>query len=481
MKNILISNERWAIGNEQWAIGNGQWAIGNGQGRIGNWRLAIRKLQFPDKTKVLPIACCSLPIVCCLLPIASLLLITLCLLLITPSCRQKTDKQHEENEQQQAIYTCPMHSEIIRNEPGKCPVCGMNLVKKGGTEKKITEIDINTLLQPSNLFVVSSIPVTTIERNKQPVEVDALGSISYDTRQVGTISARYAGRIEKLYVRYRFQKITKGQKIMDIYSPELVTAEQNLLFLLRNDAGNVSLINAAKQRLLLLGMTPTQIAGIIKAGKPLFAVPVYSNYTGHIHEATADAMSASLQGSMRDISITTEELSLRPGTYIQKGQLLLSVYNPDKVWATLSIYAEMHMLVQRGDAVVVVPETAPSKQVRGKINFIEPFFREGTKTLTARVYFDNSTLQVPIGSQVKATIYSDFEEAVWLPVSAVVSLGADKVVFIKQNGGFKAHKLVTGLPYNDRIQVVSGLTAKDTVAQNAQFLIDSESFIKVDE
>lgn len=471
------------IGNGQRTISKGQLAMGNRQWRIWNLQLAMENLQLAigNKTKVVSIPGCLLPIATCLLPIASLLLITLCSLLIIPSCGQKIDKQHEEHQQQQVTYTCPMHPEVIKNEPGKCPICGMKLVKKGGTERKITEIDIHTLLQPSNLFVVSSIPVTIIEQNKQPVVVDALGSISYDTRQVGTISARYAGRIEKLYVRYRFQKIMKGQKIMDIYSPELVTAQQNLLFLLRNDAGNVSLINASKQRLLLLGMTPTQIAGIIKARKPLFAVPIYSNYTGHIHEATVNAMSSSEQGAMRDISVTTEELSLRPGMYIQKGQSLLSVYNPQKVWATLSIYTETHMLVQPGDAVVIVPETAPAKQVRGKINFIEPFFREGSKTLTARVYFDNSTLQVPIGSQVKATIYSDFEAAVWLPVSAVVSLGADKVAFIKQNGGFKAHKLVTGLSYNDRIQVVSGLTAKDTVAQNAQFLIDSESFIKVNE
>ena len=411
----------------------------------------------------------------CLLPFA------LCLLLIISSCKQKSNKEHVEHEQQLAVYTCPMHPEIIKNEPGSCPICGMELVKKGKTEEKTTETDINTLLHPSNLFVVSAIPVTTIELSKQPVEVDALGSISYDTREVGNISARYAGRIEKLYIRYRFQKITKGQKIMDIYSPELMTAQQNHLFLLKNDAANISLISASRQRLLLLGMTSSQIAGFIEAGKPLFAVPVYSNYTGHIHEATVGEMPASPQSAMENISVTTEELSLRPGMYIEKGQSLFSVYNPNKVWATLNIFAETSTLVKQGDAVVIVAETAPAKPVRGKINFIEPFFREGSKTLTARVYFENSTLRVPVGSQVRATIYSDFEEAAWLPESAVVSLGSDKVVFIKKHGGFKAHKLVTGLSHNGRIQVVSGLTAKDTVAQNAQFLIDSESFIKVNE
>jgi Cu(I)/Ag(I) efflux system membrane fusion protein len=312
--------------------------------------------------------------------------------------------------------------------------------------------------------------------------VEALGSIGYDTRQVGTISARYAGRIERLYVRYRFQKVSKGQRIMDIYSPELMTAQQNLLFLLKNDADNTSLINTARQRLMLLGMTTSQINGIIKTGKPFFAVPVYSDYAGHIHEATTNtSMPAASQGAMRDVTITTEELSLRPGMYIQKGQSLFSVYNPNKVWATLSIYAEMHMLVQQGDAVTIIPETVPAKKFRGKINYLEPFFREGSKTITARVYFDNSTLQVPIGSQVKATIFSHLEEAAWLPASSVVSLGTDKVAFVKYYGGFKAQKLITGLSYQNKIQVVSGLTTTDTVAQNAQFLIDSESFIKINE
>ncbi|MFR1445835.1 efflux RND transporter periplasmic adaptor subunit, partial [Acinetobacter baumannii] len=102
------------------------------------------------------------------------------------------------------------------------------------------------------------------------------------------ISARYSGRIERLYVRYRYQKVTKGQKIMDIYSPELVTAQQNIIFLLKNDPANSSLINAAKQRLLLLGLTNQQLSQLIRSGKPSLTVSVYSNYTGHLHETTGD-------------------------------------------------------------------------------------------------------------------------------------------------------------------------------------------------
>ncbi len=343
-----------------------------------------------------------------------------------------------------------------------------------------TAVDLSTLLKPTNAFVVSSIPVTTIQNNEQSIEIDAVGSIGYDTRQAGIISARYAGRIEKMFVRYRFQKVAKGEKIMDIYSPELMTAQQDFLFILKNDAANTSLLNAAKQRLLLLGITASQIAAIMNNGKPSFTVSVYSNYAGHIHETTGSAM-ASTPGAMKDAPLTTDELSLKQGMYIQKGQSLFTVYNTDRAWVVLNLFAGTQSLVKVGNAITITPETTPNKKFRGTINFIEPFLRQGSKTITARVNFDNSLLQLPVGSQVNATIFSSNNDAAWLPTSAVVSLGLDKVVFIKQTNGFKAHKVMTGLSYKNKIQVVNGIAAKDSVAQNAAYLMDSEGFIKVNE
>ena len=171
------------------------------------------------------------------------------------SCNDNKD-QHDGHKEAAAteLYTCPMHPEIIREQPGKCPICGMDLVKKETDAKRIAEVELESLLKPTNEFVVSSIPVTTIQKREEQIEIEALGNIAYDTRQVGSISARVSGRIEKLYVKYRYQKISKGQHILDIYSPELLTAQQNLLFLLKNDAGNTTLIEAAKEKLLLLGM-----------------------------------------------------------------------------------------------------------------------------------------------------------------------------------------------------------------------------------
>ena len=132
-----------------------------------------------------------------------------------------------------------------------------------------------------------------------------------------------------------------------------------------------------------------------------------------------------------------------------------------------------------GNTVRLVPETQPDKDFRATIDFIEPFYRKESKTLTARVYFNNSALKIPIGSQVKATIFGNTKEAFWLPAGAVVSLGLDKIVFLKTPGGFKAQKINTGITYKNNVQVLNSLNAGDSVAVNAQYLMDSESFIKI--
>lgn len=396
------------------------------------------------------------------------------------ACRNSKDPHAEHKvEASVEIYTCPMHPEIIRDKPGKCPICGMDLVKKETGGKKLADVTLEALLKPTNEFVISSIPVTTIQKKEEQIEIDALGTIGYDTRQTGSISSRISGRIEKLYVRYRYQKINRGQHILDIYSPEMLTAQQNLLFLIKNDANNTSFIQAAKEKLLLLGMSNQQLQQVIQSGKPSLTVAVYSNYSGHIHESVSGATMNTAPGEMKDIALLTEELSLKEGMYLQKGQSIFTVFNPDRAWAVINIYAENQELVKKGNTVRVVPETSPTKNFRATIDFIEPFYRKDSKTLTARVYFNNSGLKIPIGSQVRATVFGNTRNAYWLPKEAVVSLGLDKIVFQKTDGGFKAHKINTGITHNNHIQVLSGMKETDSVAVNAQYLMDSESFIKI--
>lgn len=347
-------------------------------------------------------------------------------------------------------------------------------------------IALHTLMLPTNSSVISSIPVTVPAQNSENVDLSVLGFTIYNTESVGSISARITGRIEKLYVQYRFQKINKGQKIMEIYSPEFLTAQQNLLFLLKNDDRNAPLIESAKQRLLLLGFPENEMQRIIRTGKPLFTVTVYSNYNGHIHETGLAEMGTeqpggNTMGASESQQLTTRELTVKEGMYVQKGQSIFRVYDPNKLWALLNIYPSQFPFVKVGKTALIEPEGFPDKIFKGVIYFIEPFFRPGSRTVTARVRIPDKYAGLPVGTQVRATILNTSYEGTWLPRKSVLSLGIDKVVFRKTSGGFTVQKIETGVSTGKMIQILGGINATDSVAANAQFLVDSESFIKINE
>jgi Cu(I)/Ag(I) efflux system membrane fusion protein len=386
------------------------------------------------------------------------------------------------------IYTCPMHPQVIEHHPGNCPICGMTLVKKefSTAETKNTTVDLYTLLQPTNSAVISGVPVTTLQSSSQSLSIEALGRVDYDTRRMQTIAARVSGRIEKLYVNYRYQHVHKGDKIMDIYSPELVTAQQDLLFIQHNDAGNTTLLDAARTKLQLLGIDAQQLQQVIQSGKPLYKITVYSRFTGQIHEAgNLTEASGSAQrpsggeSQPMDVSKGMGELPLKEGMYVQKGQTVFQLYNTDQSWIILNIFPGQSSLVKIGAAITVTPETAPDHPFPATVSYIEPFYREDSKTLTARAYFDNSQQQLPIGSQVKTIIRGATGPGTWLPRQAVLSLGLHKVVLKREHGVFQVSAVQTGITTDSLIQITGGLNGQDSVAADAQFLLDSESFIKV--
>jgi len=374
-------------------------------------------------------------------------------------------------------YTCPMHPQVQSDTAGTCPICGMQLEKvKSADEPKA--VSLNTLLKPSNQQVIANVPMVHMMAREEDIEMDSYGFINYDTRKTGVISSNYSGRIEKLYVKYRYQKINKGQRIMEIYSPELLTAQENLLFLIKNDPENAILINSAKQKLYLLGMSNQQLNNVIKTGKSAFTVSVFSNYSGHIHESNSTPMGNNQKEAVQELAFTTSELSVKEGMYVQKGQNIFAVYNPNSAWVLLNIFTGQAAMVKVGNKVRIIPETNPEKDFRAFISYIEPVYREGSKTVTARVYFDNSTYKIPVGSQVKATIFAGNRSANWLPEEAVLSLGLEKVVFVRTGEAFIARKIETGIINKHLLQVLNGLDKTEAVAANAQYLVDSESFIK---
>ncbi|MDB5119364.1 MAG: efflux transporter, family, subunit [Sphingobacteriales bacterium] len=400
--------------------------------------------------------------------------------LLFASCTRNKNKAQENQTSTEHIhndvYTCPMHPQIKRDKPGDCPICGMALVKQGAstTVKTQDSVSLGTLLKPTNSYVISSIPVISPTYGSEQITIEALGTAAYNTQYNGTISAKISGRIEKLYMRYNFQDVMKGQKVMDIYSPELLTAQQNLLYVVRNDAANQSLIQASKERLRLLGLSQANINQLIRTGKTVFSAPLYSNYNGHIHEIEKNESNVVMPSNQG-----MQQFSIKEGMYINAGQVLFSVYNPNHLWALIQINPKQQKFVKKGTPVQIYSEVKPQRAITGFINFIEPIIREENKTITARVNFDNEHPHIPVGSQLKATLSINTPSTSWLPSDAVVFLGNSQIVLLKDRDGFKVQRVETGIKTSSKIEIIKGLSATDLVAQNGQYLMDSESFIKV--
>lgn len=418
----------------------------------------------------------------------SFAVLLLTLVVLFSSCNNEKEHSHEEG----SIYTCPMHPQIIKDEPGNCPICGMALVKKEQNTNAAAKNDsLGTLAGPTDEIIMSSLPLTTLEQSEEGMEIKVFGLVQHDNRHIYTLSSRISGRIEKLYVRYRYQYIGKGQKIFEIYSPDLLTGQQNLIFLYKSDPNNHSLISAARQRLLLLGMNGQQLAHITRTGKPLYSVAIYSPTSGYVTEAgfnsnmdiAAGNSSQEAAGNSMSVSTptTTIELPIKEGMYVDKAQPLFTVIDARHGRISLSIFADGQNLVKGGTPVMIIPDTAPAKKFRATIDRIEPFYEPGSKTLSARVYFNNATLRLPMGSQVQATIFTSAQKANWLPASAVITTGLSNVVYKKEAGGFTPKVVTTGLRNNGKVQIISGLSQRDSVVVNAQYLNESESIINVKE
>ena len=430
-----------------------------------------------------------------LLTVLVLALVAVTVLLLNRKAQHEAVVQHsghessqraEDKSSHQGHNTKSMEGMDMKEDKSMPGMPGMNMGQGSGTDLP-HDIALHILLQPTNSYVVASIPVTGLSQGSENMDIELLGFTAYNTATVGSIAARITGRIEKLYVRYRFQKISRGQKIMEIYSPEFLTAQQNLLYIIKNDPTNTSLISSAKQRLLLLGFPEGQLQQVIRTGKPLFTVTVYSNYSGHIHETGAPGMGAepaggsAMSGSQLQQPLTTQELTVKEGMYVQKGQSIFRVYDPNRIWALLNIYPSEFPFVKVGKTAVVKPEGYPTKTFTGTIYYVEPFFRPGSRTVTARINIPNQQLKLPVGTQLRASLTNTSYKGDWLPREAVLSLGLDRVVFLKVDGGFRVQKIETGVTTGKMVQVLGGIGPKDSVAANAQYLVDSESFIKIND
>lgn len=411
-------------------------------------------------------------------------IILTCLLLITMLISACSDKKKKlaiiatAQVKTDVRYTCPMHPQIMEDHPGNCPICGMTLVKKSGQASEGSGISLNTVLQPISSNVISSVGSVTPIEKVTATQVSADGYLDFDTRTFNNIASRFSGRIEKLYIKYAFQKIHQGQRIFDIYSPDLVTAQQDLIYLAKNSVQDTELINAARQKLLLMGMTTAQVNQVVKTGKAFYRLPVYSAYEGHVHDVAHSQMGGTADQKAASDFSNNLPLAIKEGTYVTKGQTLFNVVNPHQLWAILKIDQSEIAALKLNQSVEITLSDMPGKALDGKVDFIEPTLQDGDKTTSIRIYLDNMDHDLKVNSLVKAIIQTGTIKGLWIPQSAMIDLGNTKVVWLKRGALFKAHEVNAGITRGKEILITKGLAATDSLAVNAQYLTDSESFIK---
>ncbi|MBK8586909.1 MAG: efflux RND transporter periplasmic adaptor subunit [Bacteroidetes bacterium] len=180
-------------------------------------------------------------------------------------------------------------------------------------------------------------------------------------------------------------------------------------------------------------------------------------------------------------SSRTSALAIKEGMYLQSGQAFFSVYNISQVWAVLDIFPQDAALIHIGDKVSLTTETNPTNVIHSTISYIEPVAGQNYSAIKARVYLKNSQdRQLKIGALVSANIISSEIKGIWLPRNAIVNLGYNQIVFVKSENRFVAKVIQTGVLTDSLVQIKSGLKENEMVAANAQFMVDSESFIQTE-
>lgn len=371
----------------------------------------------------------------------------------------------DKNTANDMTYTCPMHPDIIKDEASTCPICGMDLVRMHQHDSgKRQNVHLNLTDTLNNRITAN---VKTISP-KEEVFADTItlkGRIDINTNNTKILSSYISGRIEKLYVKYNFQKVAKGQKIMDIYSPDLVAAQQELLYL--KEAGDIDLMNQAKRKLHLLGVSEKEINKVLSSGKANYSISIYSPFSGYIIENSVDPGEVLFNTS-------NTPLSLREGMYVKTGELLFKIYDHSSVWAEFYAAAgESKSIKQNSDILI---EIAEGEAVKSKISSIQPFYKDGQNFTNIRAKLNNSKNQFKVGELVNGKIISANKKGLWLPKSAVYQSGSRTIVFLK-SANYLYPKQISASTIGNKIMVLSGITKEDKIAENAAHLVDSEAFI----
>jgi Cu(I)/Ag(I) efflux system membrane fusion protein len=398
-------------------------------------------------------------------------LLLLATLFVGASCSEQTQSKPSDVD----YYTCTMHPSVHAEGPGKCPICGMDLVpvmKKNPGTTPSAGTSPNTGTASGHEFVVpverqQQIGVTyaTVKRAPLHHTIRAVGTVEPDLQRHWAFVARVDGYVQELFVPSAGQVVEKDAPLMSIYSPDLLTTSRELVMLLRmRDEAKVKdaratperLIGAAESRLRQWNITDEQIAELERKRQPTEALTLHSPFRGVVQEVPA-----------------------HQGVNVKVGDHLMDIADLSVVWIWAEFYESELSMLQTGQQVTVTSNAFPNYHFEGRVAVINPFLDQAKRTAKVRIDIPNPDFKLRPGMYANVELGMDMGEGLVVPASAVMPTGSREIAFVDKGGGKLEPRIVElGEQIGDHYEVKSGLSENERVVASANFLIDAESKVQ---
>ncbi len=369
--------------------------------------------------------------------------------------------QHSEKTEEKTIWTCSMHPQIRMDKPGKCPICGMELIPANDVKSNDAEVqaDPNEISMTDEAMKLAEIQTMIVSKSKPEKEVRLLGKVKPDERLFYTQAAHFPGRIEDLYANFTGKKVYKGQPIAKIYSPELITAQKELFEAIKSKDTYPLLYKSARNKLKLWKLTDKQIDDIEKNGKIIEELDVLSDYTGIIIKRKVDL-----------------------GDHVKEGEPLYELADLSHVWVMFEAYEADLPWLKINDKATFTVQGLGNKQFEGKVTYINPFVDAKTRVAEVRVELNNPGIkllpEMYANGIVKANL-EGIENAIIIPKSAVLWTGKRAIVYVKvpnrEMTTFLYREVILGEDVGDFYIVEKGLEEGEEIAVNGVFRIDASA------
>ncbi|MBK8532141.1 MAG: efflux RND transporter periplasmic adaptor subunit [Flavobacteriales bacterium] len=356
--------------------------------------------------------------------------------------------EREGHDMKDQIWTCSMHPQIRMKQPGQCPICGMDLIPAASGD---AEMDPMTVGLTEHAMKLANVRTMIVGMGGGTGNVRLTGKVVPDERRVYSQATHVAGRVEELLVNYTGETVFQGQELARVYSPELVTAQEELLQAARVREVQPSLYAAAREKLRNWKLTDAQIEAVIAANATSGVVPILADVSGVVVQKRADL-----------------------GDYLKRGEVLYAVADLSKLWVQFDLYESDLAAMHIGDTVRYTVRSVPGKIFKGRITFIDPVVDPATRVARARVEVADGSLKPGMFAIGMVQARHGHATALLVPRSAVLWTGPRSVVYVKEGEGrFRMREVVLGAAMGNDVMIASGLEAGEEIVVNGTFIVDA--------